>query len=67
MVLDEDRLENVSRVLAGVDRLLEVLVDVLPANHRDRVAVRVEELGDRFSIEPVAFVLEIAQRRKLAP
>src|SRR5690348_17416046 len=29
-VLDEDRLEDVGGCLAGVDRLLELLVDVLP-------------------------------------
>src|ERR687885_761646 len=43
-VLDEDRLEDVGRVLASVDRLLELLVDVLPANDHDRVALRMEQL-----------------------
>src|SRR5918911_3986812 len=36
-VFDEDRLEHVGGVLARVDRLLEVLVDVLPADHHHRV------------------------------
>ena len=33
-VLHDDRLEHVRGVLAGVDCLLEALVDVLPADHR---------------------------------
>ena len=36
-VLDEDRLEDVGRVLAGVDSLFELLVDVLPADDGDRI------------------------------
>ena len=39
-VLDEDRLEDVGGVLARVDRLLELLVDVLPADDRQRVRRR---------------------------
>ena len=58
-VLDEDRLEHVRGVLAGVDRLLELLVDVLPADDRDRVGARAEELCDRLADQAVALVLEL--------
>ena len=64
-VLDEDRLEDVGGVLAGVDRLFELLVDVLPADDRQRVGARPEELGDRLAREPVALVLELAERGEL--
>src|SRR5438067_9590290 len=36
-VLDENRLEHVSRVFKRVDGVLEPLVDVLPPNDHDRV------------------------------
>ena len=48
-VLDEDRLEDVGGVLAGVDRLFELLVDVLPADDRQRVRAGAEEVGDRLA------------------
>ena len=64
-ILDEDRLEDVGGVLARVDRLFELLVDVLPADDRQRVGARAEEIGDRLAREPVALVLELAQRGEL--
>ena len=46
--------------LAGVERFLERLVDVLPADDRQRVSAAVlEELGDGLAHDPVAFVLEL--------
>ena len=36
-VLDENRLEHVGGVFACVDSFLELLVNVLPADHRDRI------------------------------
>src|SRR5256885_9155148 len=36
-VLDENRLEDVGRVLAGIDGLFELLVYVLPADHADGI------------------------------
>src|SRR5512146_2060050 len=64
-VLDEDRLEDVGGGLAGVDRLLELFVDVLPADDRQRVGARPEELGDRLAVQPVALVLQLTNRDEL--
>src|ERR687887_382483 len=65
-VLHDDRLEHVGRVLARVDGLLERLVDVLPADDRDRVVGSAEELRHRLPVQPVAFVLELAELHQLA-
>src|SRR3954454_20545938 len=59
--LHEDRLEHVRGVLTRVDRLLERLVDVLPADDRERVPLGAEELRDGLTGEPVALVLELAE------
>src|SRR6266516_2363583 len=65
-VLDEDRFEDVGRVLAGVDGLLQPLVDVLPADHRERVGVVCEERRDAVVREAVSLVLELAQLDQFA-
>ena len=65
-VLDENCLEDVGGVLASVDGFLELFVNVLPPDDRDRILTRGEQLGDRRPVEPVTFVLEIAQRVQLA-
>src|SRR4051812_20045725 len=57
-VLDDDALEHVGHVLAGVDRLLEALVDVLPADHDHGVDAVVEQGGHGLSDYPVAVVLK---------
>src|SRR5215207_4333437 len=57
-VLDDDALEDVRHVLGGVDRLLEALEDVLPADHDHRVDARVEQRRDRLTGDAVAVVLE---------
>src|SRR6185369_13584727 len=44
-VLDDDALEHVRHVLARIDRLLEALVDVLPADHDHGVDAVVEQRG----------------------
>src|ERR671931_2454973 len=64
-VLHDDGLEDVGRVLARVDGLLERLVDVLPADDRDRVVGGAEELGHGLAVQPVALVLELAELRQL--
>src|ERR687887_531468 len=64
-VLDHDRLQDVGRVLAGVDGLLERLVDVLPADDRNRVVAGAEELGHRLAVQSVALVLEGAELHQL--
>src|SRR5256714_5248073 len=64
-VLHDDGLEDVGRVLARVDGLLEGLVDVLPADDRDRVLGGAEELGDGLAVQPVALVLEVAELHQL--
>src|SRR5947199_10319441 len=60
-VLDEDRLEDVGRVLERVDGFLEPLVDVLPAHDLDRVLLRVEKAGHGVSEQAIALVLELAK------
>src|ERR671930_385999 len=60
-VLDDDRFEDVGRVLAGVDGLLERLVDVLPADDRDRVVGGAKELRHGLAVQPVTLVLEVAE------
>src|SRR3954447_15018292 len=56
-VLDHDPLERVGDVLAGVDRVLEALEDVLPADHDHRVDAAVEQRGDGVARDAVALVL----------
>src|SRR2546428_810504 len=51
---------------AGVDRVPEPLVDVLPADDRDGVLARAEKFGDPVADEPVALVLERAQFAQLS-
>src|SRR5437899_1684760 len=54
------------RVFAGIHRFLELLVNVLPADDRKRISLGREELLDRLTVEPVAFVFEIAQLVQLS-
>src|SRR5512146_1904504 len=49
-VLDENCFEDVRGGLAGVDRLLELLVDVLPTDDRQRVSAGAEEVRDRLAV-----------------
>src|SRR5919197_510355 len=65
-VLHNDRLEHVGRVLARVNGFLERLVDVLPADDRDRVVGGAEELGHGLAVQPVALVLKLADLHQLA-
>src|SRR5687768_6834551 len=60
-VLDQDRLEHVARCLERVYGLFQLLVDVFPADDRDRVLPGAEELRDGLPHEPVTFVLEDAE------
>jgi len=64
-VLDEDRLEHVGGVLAGIDGLLELLVQLLPADDRHRVLAGPEQAGYGPADDPVALVLERAQLHQL--
>src|SRR5919106_390130 len=57
-VLDDDALERVRHVLAGVDGLFEALEDVLPPDHDHRVDAVVEQRRDRVAARAVAVVLE---------
>ena len=41
-------------------------MDVLPANDRERICSRAEQFGDSFALQPVALILELAQRDELA-
>ena len=66
-VLHDDVPDHVRGRLAGVERVLERLEDVLPADDDQRVDARVaEEVGDRVADDPVAFVLELASARRAA-
>src|SRR2546430_13311832 len=65
-VLDENRLEDVGRVLAGIDGLFELLVYVLPADHADGILAGGEELRHGVSVEAVTFVLPSAESVQLA-
>src|SRR3954470_22525096 len=58
LVLDDDALEDVRDGLGGVDRVLEPLEDVLPADHQHRVDAPLEQRGERFAQHAVAVVLE---------
>src|SRR5882762_1027473 len=57
-VLDDDALEDVGDRFARVDRLLETLEDVLPADHHHRVDSALEERGDRLAHDAIAVVLQ---------
>src|SRR3954467_5463272 len=57
-VLDDDALEDVGDRLGRVDRALEALVDVLPADHDHRVDAAFEQRGRGLARDAVAVVLE---------
>src|SRR6476661_2424335 len=57
-VLDGDAVHRVGDTHALVDRGLERLVDLLPADHFDRVRLAGEESADRLVVESVALLLE---------
>src|ERR671934_610635 len=56
-VLYQDGLEDVGRVLARVDGFLELLVDVLPADHVEWIRGGRKQLHDGVTVQSVAFVL----------
>src|ERR1700730_2112057 len=64
-VLDENRFEDVGRVLTRVDCFLELLVNVFPADERDRIGASAEETRDGSARKAVALVLELAQLDQL--
>src|SRR5215218_2395748 len=75
-MLDDDRLHRVGHVLEAVERLLQLLDDVLPHEHvAGRVlALEVVQVGPGPAVEPVALVLQLvdvdqvgAQRLLLEP
>src|SRR5688500_17492779 len=57
-MLDDDALDHVGGILAGVDGVLEERVDVLPLDDVDRIVAVREEIGDRPATDAVALVLE---------
>src|SRR3954451_6171303 len=57
-VLDDDALEDVRRLLRGVEGVLEPLEDVLPADDHHGVDPALEQRGQRFPDDAVALVLE---------
>src|SRR4051812_21241547 len=57
-VLDDDALEDVRRLLGGVDPVLEALEDVLPADHHHRVDPALEQRGQCLAHDAVSLVLQ---------
>jgi len=57
-VLDDDPFEDVRDALRCVDRRLEPLVDVLPADHDHRVDAALEQRCHRLAHDTIAVVLE---------
>src|SRR3954451_14907558 len=57
-VLDDDALEHVGDALACVDRILDALEDVLPADDHHRVDPALEQRGNRLTHDPIAVVLQ---------
>src|SRR5205809_5889143 len=57
-VLDHDALDDVGHLLGGVDRVLEALVDVLPADHDHGIDPVVEQRRHRLAGDAIAVVLE---------
>src|SRR5437588_3788486 len=57
-VLDHDALEDVGHPLGRVDRVLEALVDVLPADHHHGIDPRLEQRGHGLAGDAIAVVLE---------
>src|SRR5919198_1525072 len=65
-VFHDDIADQVGGGLAGVDRVLEALEDVLPANDDKRVDAGIaKEIGDRVAENAVTVVLERLQRDEL--
>src|SRR6478736_4788764 len=64
-VLDGDAVHRVGDAHALVDRGLQRLVDLLPADHLDRIRVSGEERTNGFVIERVAFLLELLDLRSV--
>src|SRR5439155_17361810 len=62
-VLERHTLDHVRDVLAAVDRVLKVVVDLLPLDHVDRIDALLEEAGDGAAENPVALVLEAIDLR----
>src|SRR5690242_4215787 len=64
-VLDGDAVHRVGDTHALVDRRLERLVDLLPADHLDRIRLASEQRPDRLVIERVPFLLELLDLRRV--
>src|SRR6187551_190539 len=64
-VLDGDALHRVRDAHALVDRDLERLVDLLPANHLERIRRAREQRANRLVIDRVALLLELLDLRRL--
>src|SRR3954470_2863017 len=64
-VLDGDALHRVRDAHALVDRDLERLVDLLPANHLERIRRPREQRAHRLVVDRVALLLEFLDLRRL--
>src|SRR5690348_4862914 len=64
-VLDGDAVHRVGDAHALVDRRLEGLVHLLPANHLDGIGLAGEQRPDRLVIERVPFLLQLLDLRRI--
>src|SRR4029453_10002078 len=68
-MLDDDGLDCVGHVLEPVERLLELLDDVLPDEHvaRRMLGVEVVQVGPGPAVQPVALVLQLVDVDQVGP
>src|SRR4029453_8401678 len=68
-MLDDDGLDGVGHVLEVVERLLELLDDVLPDEHVARrvLGVEVVQVGPGPAVQPVALVLQLVDGDQVGP
>src|ERR1051325_12073347 len=58
-VLEDDRLQDVRYLLAAVDGILDLVVDLFDLEDLEGVVGAAEEVGDRSTIQLVALVLDL--------
>src|SRR4051794_31332982 len=61
-VLDDDGLERVAHVVAGVERPLQALKELLVLHQPDRVALGPEHLAEPGAVDPVALALQAIEQ-----
>src|SRR5204863_236545 len=64
-VLDHDRQQSIAHIVAGVDRLLQALQELLVLDQSDGVGLGPEHRGELGAEDPVALALEAVQEPAL--